>query len=57
MIKLSQQENKVIFNHLNKFLKHFEANELEEKFWEETYKLKSLKIIRDKFKLILDKDA
>jgi hypothetical protein len=57
VIKLSQQENKVIFNHLNKFLKHFEANELEEKFWEETYKLKSLKIIRDKFKLILDKDA
>ena len=50
MIDLNQQEIKLIRNHLNKFLKYFETTQGEEDFWQDTYKINELKIIRDKLK-------
>ena len=50
MIDLNQQEIKLIRNHLNKFLKYFETTHGEEDFWQDTYKINELKIIRDKLK-------
>jgi len=50
MIDLNQQEIKLVCNHLNKFLKYFETARGEENFWEDTYKISELKIIRDKLK-------
>ena len=50
MIDLNQQEIKLIRNHLNKFLRYYETTQGEENFWEDTYKISELKIIRDKLK-------
>ncbi len=47
MVDLSKEEVKILLNHINGFLYRFNDS-TEEKFWEETYKLKELKSIRDK---------
>jgi hypothetical protein len=50
MVDLNKKETKLMYNHLNKFLKYFETTPQEDKFWQETYNIQELKIIRDKLK-------
>ena len=57
MIDLSKQEVKLVFNHLNKFLKNFEFDQLEYNFWNKFYSLDELKIVQQKLKTILEKNA
>ena len=56
MIDLNQEEVKVVYNHISKFLRGFEGNPNEEVFWEETYLISNLKNIRTKLEEAL-KDA
>ena len=42
MSNLSKQETRIVYNHLNKFLKNFEINQLEKEFWNDTYKVQDL---------------
>ena len=39
---------------VNKFLKQFESSPLEEEFWNKTYNINELKMIRNKLKLVLE---
>tara|TARA_R110000796_G_scaffold215659_1_gene331647 strand:- start:910 stop:1083 length:174 start_codon:yes stop_codon:yes gene_type:complete len=57
VIDLSRKETKLIFNHLCGFLKYFETESQEYRFWNKTYKLKELKEIKEKLKHILEKNA
>lgn len=57
MNDFSKEETKLVYNHLNKFLKYFETTPTEENFWQDTYNLKEMKVIRNKLKLILENNA
>ena len=52
MIDLNKQDIKITYNFINKFLKQFETDPTEEKFWNKTYKISELKTIRNKLKLV-----
>lgn len=54
MIDLNKQDIKITYNFINKFLKQFETDPTEEKFWNKTYKISELKTIRNKLKLVLE---
>jgi LPS O-antigen subunit length determinant protein (WzzB/FepE family) len=54
MVDLNKQEVKIIFKFVNKFLKQFESSPLEEEFWNKTYNINELKMIRNKLKLVLE---
>tara|TARA_R110002110_G_scaffold198492_1_gene408822 strand:- start:95 stop:268 length:174 start_codon:yes stop_codon:yes gene_type:complete len=57
MSNLSKQETRIVYNHLNKFLKNFEINQLEKEFWNDTYKVQDLIEIKNKLKTSLENDA
>ena len=57
MNSLTSKEARLVYNHLNRFLKHFETDPLEESFWSDTFNIKELKVIRNKLSLGLKKDA
>ena len=57
MNSLTNKEIKLMYNHLNRFLKHFETDSLEESFWNDTFNLKELKVLRNKLNSDLDKNA
>ena len=54
MIDLNKQDIKITYNFINRFLKQFETDPPEEKFWNKTYKISELKTIRNKLKLVLE---
>ena len=54
MIDLNRQDVKITYNFINKFLKQFETYPQEEEFWDKTYNVSELKIIRNKLKLALE---
>ena len=53
MLDLNNQEIKITYNFINKFLRQFETSPREEKFWDEVYSVSELKKVRDKLKLML----
>lgn len=57
MNDFTDKESRLLYNHLNRFLKHFDSNALEEKFWNDTYNIKDLKALRSKLSLSLEKNA
>tara|TARA_R110000824_G_scaffold183612_5_gene364613 strand:+ start:99 stop:257 length:159 start_codon:yes stop_codon:yes gene_type:complete len=50
MVDLNKKEAKLVYNHINKFLKYFETTPGEETFWKDLYNIEELKSIRDKLK-------
>ena len=50
MVDLNKQDIKITYN----FIKQFETDPPEEKFWNKTYKISELKTIRNKLKLVLE---
>ena len=54
MIDLNKEEVKVVYNHINRFLRGFEGSPQEEIFWEETYLVSKLKKIRTKLKTAIE---
>tara|TARA_R100001082_G_scaffold100469_1_gene69612 strand:+ start:115 stop:288 length:174 start_codon:yes stop_codon:yes gene_type:complete len=57
MINFSKKETKLVYNHINKFLKQFESEPMEWNTWEKVYDLKEMRDIRDKLKLVLENNA
>ena len=57
MNNFTNKEVKLMYNHLNRFLKHFEADPLEESFWNDTFNIEELKSLRNKLSPDLDKNA
>ena len=47
---INKDEFEVLYVHLKKYLKHFEQDPIEQKFWNDTYNLNALFVIRDKLK-------
>ena len=48
MIDLNKQDVKTLHKFLNKFLKTFETDPLEKKFWNDTYDLDKLSSLRNR---------
>jgi hypothetical protein len=57
MNDFSREEIEIVHNSINRFLKQFENIFVEEDFWDKTFDISKLKIIREKLELILEKDA
>ena len=57
MNNFTREETKLVYNHLNKFLKYFETTPTEENFWNNAYNLKEIKIIRNKLRAVLENNA
>lgn len=52
MSELNKEEYKITYNLINKFLKQFEAYPVEEKFWNKSFNLSELKVIRNKLEFL-----
>ena len=54
MVDLNQQDIKIAYNFINKFLKQFEKFSRGEELWDEIYSVGELKVVRDKLRLALE---